>query len=582
MDTDLVDTLSASKLGWTFPTLPPSIMDLITSNLHPAELCLLWETGCSALHRNMANGGVTTFELVLKVIGDRRWPVRISDFRQLRKLVITAPFGTGFHHIDLKSLPPSITHVHFEFNEAESCFYLRPDESSHIVASPDMVDISTIFPNLRSIILAGAYHVSNQFISSLPKSVHTVSVQTIDDVQPPGTPRFFSVEGLEALPPELGALSVQGYCPWVREDFLKLPRSLLSLNLLGSCPIEDDCFSALPPCLEKFELTGCNKMLVNSELLACLPTTLTSLKLRHVANLNRSCFQYLPKGLNSLELGGPLLNIDSESIKQFPPRLTFLNITDCSFESASCFHHFPKSLKTLIVNISRHLYGPQAAQIVGAQLPRSLTHLEIVNSARNHHPIGISCFIGLPSSIIILRVWPLQRSVELESQIASHLPPNLIDLDLRATMIPKADIPRLPRSITKLNLLHWVGVNAEDIANLPPKLESISILNSQSVDDDAISKLPLNLTQLELRNSYSLTDACIPLLPRTLKTLCLDGSHQLTGAITSHLPPGITHLSIASNPIVDTRAPEIRTHYAPTPAAREGGFWAFLRSYVPW
>lgn len=554
--------------------VPPSILDLITTLLYPNELSLLWTTGNSALQRLMANGGVTNYEIAFTVAGDRKWPSRVSSFRCLRSLIIRAPFGSGFHQIDVKALPPSITRVHFEFSEAESCFYLQPSQSSHLVPEPQMLDVSTIFPNLRSIILAGAYHVSNQFVSSFPKSVHTMSVQTIDDVQPPGTPRFFSVDGLEKLPPELETLSVQGYCPWGRSDFLKLPSTLLSLNLLGTCPIEDDCFSALPPLLENFELTGCNRMLVASDSLSSLPTTLTNLKLRHVANLSSECFKFLPRALVSLELGGPSLEIDAAAAKLLPPRLSSLHITDCCIESEEVYGLLPKMLKSFLLHITRSVAMRAANQPqFGQSLPRSLTHLDIVDSQRWSYGFSNEFVASLPPGILVLRLIP---HTLMTAEVLKVLPPRLLDLDLgSATKIPSKHIKELPRTLTKLNIRHWADVDAAAIADLPPLLESLVLIRCPLIDDKAIAVLPPGLTQLELRHSPLLTDACAPFLPKHLKTLCLDGSHLLTGAITSFLPPGLTSLQIASSQphtyIYGDRKP-------PSTTQTQSGLWAYLRT----
>ena len=555
---------------------PPCILDLITSLLYPKEISLLWTTGSRALQRLMANGGVTNYELVFAVSGDRKWPSRVSSFRLLKSLIIRAPFGSGFHKIDVKALPSSITRIHFEFNEAESCFYLHPSKSSHLLPEPQMLDISTLFPNLRSIVLAGAYHVSNQFVSSFPKSIHTMSVQTIDDVQLPGTPRFFSVDGLDKLPPELETLSVQGYCPWGRSDFLKLPSTLISLNLLGTCPIEDDCFSALPPLLENFELTGCNRMLVASDSLSRLPTSLTNLKLRHVANMSAYCFEYLPRNLVSLELGGPSLEIGTPDLKRLPPRLTSLHITDCSIASETVYSSLPNALTSFLLRITRpYPAGLNTVPASSKGLPRSLTHLDIVDAQRRSGGFSNSFFFGLPRGILVLRLIPHER---VTHEIVQALPRGLLDIDLGSAKIPCAYIRRLPRTITKLNIRHWADLDAEAIAELPPLLDSLILLRSPAIIDRAIGMLPSGLTHLELRHCPLLTDACGPLLPKGLKTLCLDGPHEITGAITAYLPPGLTSLQIASTQPINANYDY--DHKPSPPAAPVSGLWAYVRGLL--
>lgn len=550
-------------------SVPPSILDLVTGFLHPKDISILWGTGSRMLQRSMSTGGVTKFELKFSITADRRWPSRVSAFRSLRILTITAPFGSGFYNIDVKSLPPSITHLHLEFNEAESCFYLQPKNSSHMTPEPEMVDISSILPNLRSIVLAGAYHVSNQFVSTFPKTVHTISVQTIDDVQPPGTPRFFSVDGLEALPPELETLSVQGYCPWGRSDFLKLPSTLQSLNLLGTCPIEDDCFSALPPMLVNFELTGCNRMLVASDSLASLPQSLTNLKLRHVANMSSDCFKFLPRSLESLEIGGPSLEIDSEAAIILPPRLTSLHISDCSFSSERAFYHLPKRLSTLVIRLSRlNPTGAAYTNDFSKGLPRTLTHLDIVNTVLSSSGFSNEFVAELPRTILVLRLIPHHR---MTAEMLAYLNPNLLEIDLGSAPMPNHSIDKLPRHLTKINIRHWGELNAEGVAHLPRLLDSLILIRSVDIDDKAVALLPPNLTHLELRNSPKLTDACVALLPRGLKTLSLDGSHLLTGAITASLPPGLTCLRVASAPLERIVAP---------PKAPSTGVWAYVRSWL--
>lgn len=528
------------------------IVDLVTRLLDPIEIFNLWNTGCRLLQRTMAHGGVTIFEMNSKVEIDRKWPSLISQFRQLRSLTLKTPFGKGFSNIDLKSLSPSIVNVHFEFREAELCFYVEPPLNTFLSGQPEpeMIDIKLIFPNLQSIYLAGAFHVSNEFVSNFPKkSTHFISVQTIDDVRPPKTPSFFSNEGIESLPPNLSSLSIQGYCPWAKNDLLKLPFYLTSLHLLGTCPLENDCFEALPPCLEVFELTGCNHLKIAENSFSSLPKTLLTLKIKNVKEISSSCFPLLPRDIEHLEIGAPILNVTTEHVKGLPKKIKTLSISGCHFSEFDTFAAFPLNLKTLILSFKQanpHINFNQDVyrQNISNFLPKSITHLELLNTSPGVVLFQNLFLSGLPNNMTHIRIPRNAFSGDKLIDFLKIFP--LTFLDTGEALVAPQHVKDLPRTLTYINMRHWTGMDKKAIAGLPRKISEVILLYGELMCDKAIKNLPPNLTHLELRNSPKLTNECIANLPRRLNTVSISGLVALDPKTLdrSLLPPNISHIEL--------------------------------------
>lgn len=527
---------------WQLQVMPPDIVDGITQYVSYREIGRMWCTGSRALMSRMVNGGVTKFEMRFEVSGDRNWPELCSRFMNLRELVITAPFGVSFRKINISSLPRSLKKIKLGFNEAESCWY-SPHMTRSSSAPPayaiEMLSVESLFPSLECLELAGAYHVSNDFIRSLPKSTTQVSIQTVDDIRPPGTPSFFDIDGVACLPPELADLTVHGTLPWTAEDVKKLPAHLTALRLIGSVDFDGDCLAALPTYLHHLEC-ALSKNLTGMEPLMTLPKTLTSLTLRASDALRASAFQFLPRGLLSMHFGGPQVVISQEDAKFLPKTLTSLELPNVEVNDNNAISALPSELTRLVL-VVRH--RRQLTEGIGSLLPRKLTHLYISDMSRTAASWGDRIFKNLPPTLLTLAILPHSS---LSDACIHRLPQKLTDLDLNnALRMTDVALRGLPRTITRLNIRHWSLLNTASVALLPRDLESLSLLNSYNITDDSFKELPPNLTHLELRTSPRLTDECAKYLPPRLRSLYLPGSHSLTEAFTRLLPTSITSVQVS-------------------------------------
>ena len=563
----LVDTSPQFSRSPHLDSLPPEILDSITRRMEPHDIARLCTTGAPSLDHRLAHGGVTEFVLQSEVSGDRRWPTIVSRFRRLRTLVVSAPFGVSFRGIHLESLSSTIRHIKFEFNEAESCWYLPPFPSvvgnyTHLTSTePEMMDVKRLFPELESLELAGTYHVSNRFVSCLPPSLHYLSIQTIDDLRPPGTPRFFDSDGLQHLPRHLGSLSIQGYLPLSPEDVSKIPRSVTSLRLLGASKLDDESIAHLPRELQHLAVSFSGATKISNVGLSLLPANLTSLDLRKNEKLTSSCFEHLPQRLTALQIGGPNMNIAIADGKRLPRGLTTLNLSNVHIEGNKVTKTLPRALSTLIIV----LRGESVSSGMSSFIPRTVTHLYVSKMDRNASSWDNSFIEALTTNQ--LKFLHLSPAHSIDNAAAPRLPVTLISLDLGNANMNYAAIPLLPRGLTKLNIRHWRALNDESLAQLPRGLDSLALIHSDFVSDEAIASLPPNLTHLELRTSFKLTDSCIPLLPKGLRSLHLNGSYRLTDACIRALPPNITSLRISDHISIHRAEPDVTPLNPPAPAA---------------
>jgi hypothetical protein len=413
---------------------------------------------------------------------------------------------------------------------------------------PEMVNVEKLFPNLSSLELAGAFHVSNAFVSTLPSSVTHLAVQTIDDVRPPGTPPFFNNEGISELPRFLDSLVLSGYLPWAKEDMLNLPRSLTSLTLVGISNLSDETLLFLPPCLQHLEFSFSKKSTVSINGLKLLPQNLTSLKIKKAENLSADCFGILPPQLTAFEFGG--IQIDARQMRSLPRSILSLNLTRVTFDPNATHRKqnvaraLPPRLHTLIL-----VMNGQVSDEFAKVLPKSLTHLYITKPA-NSGSFGNRFMKWLPRSLLSLHATP---HGSLTEECVPELPRGLTTLDLgNATSIGTSPrtLAQLPRQLTRLNIKHWPNLDTESIAALPRGLEQLSLLHSQRIQDETLRVLPPTLTSLELRTSPLLTNAGIKFLPKTLRSISLDSSLLLTGDCLVDLPPNVTCLQISTiNPV---------------------------------
>lgn len=536
----------------------PIIVDLTTRLLDPKEISSLWNTGCRTLQQAMSYGGVTIYEMDSKISLNRKWPSLVYQFHQLSTLIIKIPLQNGFSGLDVKLLPPSITKVHFEFSQAESCFFLEAPNNRFVPGEmePKMMDIKLIFPKIQSIHLAGALYVSKEFISNFPKeTIRFISVRTMDKFGDPKTKSFFSKEGLESLPPNLTSLSLRGCLAWTTNDFLILPSRLTSLHLSGVYPLESDCFEALPHSLESLELEAFDNVeILENSFFLCLPKNLLSLKLRSRSKILSQCFHLLPVMLEHLEISSTHLSINTEDVQGLPRKIKFLSFSECRFmHLMTDFGDLPPNLLSLVFSF-KDMSGrnPYPVDVndpnISKTLPRTLTHLELLNSHLGEAFFQDDFLEGLPDNLKFLRIPRNACGGDNMVQLLARLP--LTFLDMGSTSIPPNLIKNLPRTLTYINMAEWwIPMSKTVTSALPRGITKLTLIYSDGIDDDAIKALPPHLTYLELRNCPKLSPKCFALLPRRLKTLILHGLDRIHPDTVdrSPLPPNISYIELRNS-----------------------------------
>jgi hypothetical protein len=208
-------------------------------------------------------------------------------------------------------------------------------------------------------------------------------------------------------PPSLHTLRFIGYNVHSSEstDFL-VPESLTELVLL---PATNEVFLQFSPYLTRLSLSKCYTYTLRQ--IRSLPTTLTSLKLRHCSHLDGTCFIALPRGLTSLVI--TVRSYSDESLRELPMGLISLKLI--SFLHSDAFGDAVESPPTLSHDCLRFL-------------PPSLQSLDLKTTVLTKEAVERA-----PPNLLHITFWKLQdlvaaslpRTNDLNPFLGWNIPPTL-------------------------------------------------------------------------------------------------------------------------------------------------------------
>jgi hypothetical protein len=303
-----------------------------------------------------------------------------------------------------------------------------------------------------------------------------------------------------------------------------LPKSLKKLKCAGG--ITDDNISQLPPgllslsfkCDESFSDIG----------IACLPRSLTSLRMKNA------------------------MGITNQFSSLLSPHLTYLDIEGFTQLTEECIGQLPKSLKKLKMKSNRNHLLVTNSNV--SELPPTLLSLKLIDCVcLDNEKMG-----DLPRSLTSLE---LRGISNLNDDCIGWLPPNLRFLKARIDITDKG-IRELPQTLRILDLRsldyrdNWTPydhVTDEGLKHLPPCLSQLFLTGSTSIQGKGFIALPRDMKVFSLDKATKVQDEYIKDLPRYLKILALPRATSLTATCVEDLPRSLISLNIShANVITNT------------------------------
>lgn len=408
-------------------------------------------------------------------------------------------------------------------------------------------DALVLPPGLTRLDLTANEHITNEYISQLPRTLTFLEVS--DETH-------LTEAGLPNLPPALTSLNIIIPSTYVRE----LPRRLTSLNIERCHTLVDGCLSDLPAGLVFLKLT-CSRVTnagllylpqklktlhlidnvyITDEGVKNLPQGLSKLIIDDGDMLTTACFSLLPRSLVNLVLPPNLMNeATDDSIGELPRAITELNLERNENITNQGIVRLPRTLTSLNLASNENL-----TDMCIKHMPRSLMYLNVAMSDY----LSPSCLIDLPTCQTV--VLPNRLLHAIRDRHILDLPRLLTSWDMEHNHEVTAKcFQYLPRCLTKLNMAPQLvqGLNDAKAKFLPPVLTELYLAHNTALTNAAIRFLPLPLTHLDLYWNANLTDAAIPLLPRALLYLNLGCSDLLTDEAAPMLPRKLVQLLVDGN-----------------------------------
>ena len=217
----------------TIGHLPPEVLSLICQDY---EALTLWKTGDQRLRATLSKGGVHKLTLINVLKADSLpFPSACQSFLGLRELCIDRKGYILASANDLKnavlSLPPSLTRLHFNFEDATTLFLLTdlPQGSS------------SEWINRRPVFMAGNAEKRCHDMNTLFPRLETLELIWKNEPY-----RVFSKSDLAAFPPTLTSLRLPSFDTYEDDVFNALPQSLTRLHLGATRRISPGALSNLP------------------------------------------------------------------------------------------------------------------------------------------------------------------------------------------------------------------------------------------------------------------------------------------------------------------------------------------------
>ena len=511
-------------------SLPVDLLIPVVAHLPPFDLISLWLCGSKRLNATLRYSVRRWRQLDEGAI--LKWPGLIFELVGLQEVTISTHIGGDlyFHQQDILRLPYTLE-------------ILNLNTSGSLKWATNL-DLSSIFPNLRSLTLDPGFSASdeekNASIARLPPNLTSLGIFRR------GGDFVLSTD----LPTTLTELHVSGQDFYDRHIAL-LPRSLLALDLGTAVSLTKACIRHLPPNLTRLVLRAIH---VSSREFCHLPATLKSLNWSG-GQVSKATTP-LPAGVKELTVSN--LEVSEEVLGALPPGLDKFHCAWLKTASESRLSSYLsrctlRSLKlSLTVLSGTQLLPPSLTELDGVRfsvdtslhgLPECLTRLSIQFIRPAHH-IGIIGFDHLDvfSSLIGLKYLFLSSLGECQDPVYSfiRLPPNLESLQIEQQVANTNVVFRcLPTTLTSLQVPALSNLSIEGIHQLPEAITELVLPSDRALSNDDIPLLPRAITSLVLPSNVSLTDACVPHLPRRLRILCVSCNPNFTDACLEHLPKSL-------------------------------------------
>jgi len=594
-------------------SLPPELLNEITTLLTSLEIAFLWLCGYGALNWKLSvGGGVTRFVFSHDPLYACVWPRLVSSFPHLQIF----EYKEGQHlgrfppiPLELESLSPKLRALKLE-SESDFASLLRVLDQ-HPTAFSDLVHLSVsdyylqmnlMFPqqlykleNLRRLTLWPRWTATAPFpsllLGALPPKLTLLHgrFQTVcitDSAKFPESLTHLhlhledSADIFPTLPEGLVTLRIStehNPSAIMNFDWKQLPPYLKSLSVDVPDTMTKAFVELLPRTLTRFCRMSGNAIDPDNvlELLPYMPKTLTKLEGFLPDPLSVDIIRALPPNLTNIDEGIVHAGIDlippatrrlrlqhldqriPRDFLAFPKHLTYLSVERIDVELAS---KIPNTLKHLSLDI------PELTAELTAALPRHITGMVFM---RNAPFKSEECFKALPRTLVLLDGLPINLH-RLIDQPLFHI----------AALPAASPLPRLPSHFSSFDLprtlqtltLGPMEVDDEEwYLHLPPNLSTLKLalrsLTSYGLIN--ISKACPRLRTLDLRLIYAIDsqiknkDAVpsspdshwVAHLPRrlssfTLSSISVSFQTNITDNIIKRLPRGLTSLDVPNSPLV--------------------------------
>jgi hypothetical protein len=475
--------------------------------------------------------------------------LRLRRLALLRTLSLTFPpgLGRGFFHFELteiyavvSELPSTLTSLTVgSCNGKEEAQFA----GSIFVGTPGSLE--ALLPlHLKSLVMRDYLASSLPFrFKDLPPNLTRLEI----------SPNFSAFNSGFHIPEQnrLPRIATTQWGHTIQDSLQALPKTITHLDLASpriQLPLSD--FRYLPPNLTFLQLCM-PKGLREADLLQCLPK---GLRLLYVQGLRLRAHHLLllPPSINEISLFE--IELDDEFVLDL-----FNRQLDIFKRQKNHFSIF--SNRNLIAAASNllptayHTWKPlpwrcSFTSEVLSHLPESITELDGLESIQpgNQQP-ELTLLAPQLKAIHLAKAayfWPSEEGATLQ------WPPELTILDLPLDYsIPEYQITLLPRTLTILKLPWNESITNEEVKDLPPGLVHLDLSYNKLITDEAIARLPRSLLRLSLWNNPLLTGECFQHLPRGLIELGMSRA-KISGIHFAHLPPHLEVLDLGNGRKVAT------------------------------
>jgi hypothetical protein len=360
---------------------PPEILCSITERLDGYGIANLWFSGDKNLLGRLSNGGVTVFKVTLSRNKRIFWPTLVSKFNRLLRLNVKIDSYDSeleVRKVDLYSLSPTLEFLHLKFMNAELVFLglklivtdshpdpiWSPPTSGNIVIDP--FSICDHLPNLQYLSLNGDSALADDFLTTLPSTLHTLKLAQNRGITRHGIPMLpssltklslgtnLSLGAGTDFPPNLTYLDMRSTNNISSEFLDKLPISLTFLDISQCESDMTDLVHRLPKNLEYLGLRWNGSL--SGQLFASLPRSLRHLHANYQSILTNAIMIDLPPNLETLVTRDSNRLSDS-SMTLLPRTITKLDLRKCSELTAQCLTDLPPTIRVLKIILPLHSTG---------------------------------------------------------------------------------------------------------------------------------------------------------------------------------------------------------------------------------